>query len=48
MEIKRQCATCGKKLSIKINKDKSYIGGHYFGKIKSKGKQIGYWECDKS
>lgn len=29
----RKCLVCDKKLKIKLNKDKTYTGGHYFGKL---------------
>ena len=31
--LKRQCAVCGKKVTIRVEVDKSYTGGHYFGKV---------------
>ncbi len=47
--MEKMCVICGKKLGITLYKDKSYRGGHYFGKIiPRKGKTDGeYWECDK-
>lgn len=46
----RRCVVCGKKLKIKLNKDRTYSGGYYFsgfseGFSKKKGKNIEYWEC---
>lgn len=29
----RKCLVCGKRLNIKLNKDRTYAGGHYFGKL---------------
>jgi len=31
--MKKSCAICGKKIKIILYTDKSYRGGHYFGKI---------------
>lgn len=31
--MKRKCAVCGKKLEIKVYKNRKYEGGYYFGKI---------------
>ena len=33
MQIKRQCAVCGKKFLVKVYSNDNYSGGHYFGKI---------------
>lgn len=30
----RRCSVCGEKMKIKLNKDKTYFGGNYFGKMK--------------
>lgn len=35
---------CGKSLKLILYGDKTYRGGHYFGKIKRKDE---YWECPK-
>lgn len=43
MVIKRNCLVCGKEIKIRLNKDRTYSGGDYFGKIKlpiGKGKYI--------
>jgi hypothetical protein len=46
--LERTCALCGKKLTIIVNDDKTYSGGHFFNKL-----DIGiaepseYWECDE-
>jgi hypothetical protein len=40
----RDCVICGKKMNVKVYKDHSYRGGHYFGKLK---KNAEYWECPK-
>ena len=45
--MKRSCVVCGKKLEIKVFKDRKYTGGHYFGKILEGEKdEFEYWECD--
>jgi hypothetical protein len=31
--IEKTCACCGRKIKVILYKDKSYRGGHYFGKI---------------
>ena len=41
--MKRNCAICGEQLSIIVNDDKSYSGGHYFD-LNELGAE--YWECD--
>ncbi|MCK5624890.1 hypothetical protein KAI04_03545 [Candidatus Pacearchaeota archaeon] len=41
--IKRDCVICGENLKIKLNKDKTYVGANYFGKMKfpiGKGRYI--------
>ncbi|MDO8623657.1 MAG: hypothetical protein Q7R52_05420 [archaeon] len=42
----KKCVVCGKKLNIKLNKDRIYNGGYYFGKVnapigKGKWKKVG-------
>jgi len=32
--LKRRCVVCGKRLNIKLNRDRTYAGGQYFGKMK--------------
>lgn len=44
--MKRKCSICGKELEIKLNKDGTYSGGNYFGKL-NLGEKEEYWECDK-
>lgn len=40
-------ADCAKKLNIVVRPDKTYNGGHYFGKMHTgKGKKVEYWECE--
>lgn len=44
--IARNCFVCGSRLTIRINEDKTYEGGHYFGKMrlpigKGKYKKVG-------
>jgi len=29
----RKCNICGRRLNIILNRDKTYEGGHYFGKV---------------
>jgi len=31
--LNKTCACCGKKIKVILYKDRSYRGGHYFGKI---------------
>ncbi len=33
MPMKRNCSVCGKELDIKVARNRSYTGGHYFGKV---------------
>lgn len=33
-KISRKCLVCGKRMSIIVNKDRHYHGGHYFNKLK--------------
>ena len=43
----RFCVICEKRLQIIVNLDKTYNGGHFFGKIElDKNKKAEYWECD--
>lgn len=42
--IRKICSICGKGLRLILYGDKTYRGGHYFGKIKGKAE---YWECPK-
>lgn len=42
-KMERICAVCGEEVKIVLHKDRTYRGGHYFGKIE-KGE---YWECPK-
>jgi len=44
----RYCVICSKKLDITVYSNKTYTGGHYFGKIElGKKKKAEYWECNK-
>ena len=44
----RNCAVCGKMLTIIVYPDKTYSSSHFFGKIKlGKKEKAEYWECDK-
>ena len=31
--LKRTCADCGRKISVRLYKDRTYRGGHYFGEV---------------
>jgi ribosomal protein L23 len=44
--IEKICVVCGKKIKVILYKDRTYRGGHYFGKILSCGKDE-YWECPR-
>jgi len=48
--ISRRCSVCGRKLTVIVNEDGSYSGGHFFGKIDVTidGRRIRgeYWECE--
>ena len=46
--LNRHCVVCGKKLNIIVYLDKTYKGGHFFGKIElDNNKKAEYWECNK-
>ena len=43
----RYCTVCGKKLTITVHPNKTYKGGHFFGKIEiGRKKKAEYWECN--
>lgn len=42
--LTKTCVICGRNLKVIIYSDRSYRGGHYFGKII---KSAEYWECPK-
>ncbi|MCK5122829.1 MAG: hypothetical protein KAQ87_01630 [Candidatus Pacebacteria bacterium] len=44
--LNKSCVCCGKKIKVFLYQDKSYRGGHFFGKILDDGKKE-YWECPK-
>jgi len=44
--LNRACSCCGGKIKVCLYQDKSYCGGHYFGKILDDNKKE-YWECPK-
>ena len=44
--LEKVCVCCGKKINVILYKNKSYRGGHYFGKILNDDKKE-YWECPK-
>lgn len=44
----RNCVVCGKRIVITLYPDKTYKGGHFFGKLNiGKRKKAEYWECNK-
>jgi hypothetical protein len=44
--IERDCVACGKKLKIVIHEDRTYAGGHFFGKLElGKNKKAEYWNA---
>jgi len=44
--LKRTCASCGKTIKVILYEDRSYRGGHYFGKLQlDNNKRAEYWEC---
>lgn len=46
--LNSQCAICGKKLKITVYPNKTYEGGHYFGKIDlNNNKTAEYWEYNR-
>jgi hypothetical protein len=46
--LTRYCVICAKNLSIVVYPNKTYKGGHFFGKIEiGKKKKAEYWECNK-
>lgn len=46
--INRTCASCGKDIRVILYEDRSYRGGHYFGKMTlDNKKQAEYWDCPK-
>jgi hypothetical protein len=58
-KLNKMCVVCGKDIKVFLYPDRSYRGGHYFGKISlptkqkaeegisSPGKKAEYWECPK-
>ncbi len=42
--MKKHCSVCGKDINVVLYEDKTYRGGHHFGKVEGK---IEYWECPK-
>src|SRR3989338_6964287 len=44
MKIVRKCVVCGKKIKIKVDSERKYSGGHYFGKLKVPVKGTGEWK----
>ncbi|MBI3384766.1 hypothetical protein HY030_01065 [Candidatus Gottesmanbacteria bacterium] len=42
--LAKACVVCGKKIKVILYKDRTYYGGHYFGRIL---KMAEYWECPK-
>ena len=45
--IKRICVSCGKKIKVILYKDRTYRGGHFFGKLQLDKERAEYWECPK-
>lgn len=46
-KLKRICNVCGKKITVIVLKDGSYIGGNIFGTAKDWNNNITeYWECN--
>ncbi len=45
--ISRSCSICGGKMKVTVFTDRSYAPGHYFFKMRVRGKNAEYWECDK-
>lgn len=44
----RNCAICDINLRVIVNPNKTYKGGHFFGKVEiGKKKKAEYWECDE-
>lgn len=46
-KLLKHCVICGKNINVILYPDGKYKGGNYFFKMKVKGKQAKYWECDK-
>ena len=58
-KLDKMCVVCGKEIKVILYQDRSYRGGHYFGKmslpteseikegIPSPRKPAEYWECPK-
>jgi hypothetical protein len=49
-KLEKICAICGRKINLFLYQDRSYRGGHYFGKVSlsvKQGKKVEYWECPK-
>jgi hypothetical protein len=48
-EIKKRllksCSICERKINLISYADKTYRGGHFFGKFTIRKKRIEYWEC---
>ena len=46
--MSKGCVCYGKVIKVILYEDKTYRGGHYFGKMKlGKTKKPEYWECPK-
>lgn len=47
-KLKRLCDICGRTILVALYTDRTYRGGHYFGKIPlDNGKPAEYWERPK-
>jgi len=46
-KLEKACVACGKEIKVILYQDRSYRGGHYFGKMSlsaKQGKKAEYWE----
>ena len=47
-KLQKTCACCGKTARVIFYEDKTYRGGHYFGRVNlGKTKNPEFWECPK-
>ena len=45
-KLEKKCVICGGRINVIHYADRTYRGGHYFGKLLNNGKDE-YWECPK-
>ena len=46
--IYKSCVVCGKKIKVILYADRTYKGGHFFGKLTLlNNKKAEYWECEE-